>query len=130
MKNFLLALRPKTEAAQWLTNVPEDNTPLAVATDATREVAYAVYDLVDLFDLRESLRTVVSAMYVSAGLECPDDIYSGEATTDKDVAQAFDTLLHVETEGLLNCLSHNMQRAMDVIHQWHILRYPDDEDEA
>lgn len=131
MKKNLLESGAKDEVAQWLTRVPENSTPLQEAVDAAREVAYAVSILVismDLDDLRESLRTVVSAMHVSAGLKCPDDIDLGETPAETDVERAFEALSCVETEGLLECLSQSFQEAMDVINEWRNRCEPDDAD--
>ena len=124
----------KERAAQWLTSVPKNSTPLEVATDAAKEVADIVDTLSNygqLDDLLESLQTVLSAMYTLAGAKYPDDIDLVEAPTEEDMKRAFDNLSYVvDTENLFECLSHNMGRAMDVINRWYDECYPEDEDES
>ena len=90
----------KDKAVRWLTSVPEDSTPLGVATDAAREIEYVVFTMshhghVD--NLFESLQTILSAMHTSAGAKYPKVISRMEAPTEEDVAKAYDNLSYVGT---------------------------------
>ena len=124
-------LQSKDETAQWLTGVPKGNTPLEEATDAARIVAYVVNTLsVQPDELLECLLTILSAMHTSAGIKYPNDIGHVEAPTEDEVTEAYETLsCMVDTESALESLSHNMNRAIDVINEWYALRYPEDENE-
>ena len=123
----------KDKATRWLTSVPENSKPLEIATVATREIAEVVGILDNqgrLESFHESLQTLLAAMYTSAGVKYPDKIDLVEAPTEEDVARAYETLeCLVELDCLfecLECLSLHTRHVVDIINEWHALRYPND----
>ena len=122
----------RVEAVKWLTKKPKSksgSTPLQIATDATQEVVGGVNQIDSygsLEDLSEALKTLLAAMYMSAGIEHPDSMPYLGAPTEEEVKEAYDLLSSVDgNEGAFEYLTRNLRLAIDAVEKWYSLYHPD-----